>query len=45
MNDDTVQFLIVVLAQLLGIGADSVERDDDITVDGVALPTSPTVFP
>ena len=37
VNDDAVQFLVIVFMELLGIGADSIQGDDNITVNLVAL--------
>ena len=37
MDDDTVEFIIVFLAELLGIRADCVQTDDEITADNVAF--------
>ena len=37
VNDDTMQLVVVGLAELLGIGAHSIERDDNIAVDDIAL--------
>ena len=37
VDDDAVQFLVVRLAELLGVGAHGVERDDEVAADGVAF--------
>ena len=37
VNDDTMQLVVVGLAELLGIGAHSIERDDNIAVNDIAL--------
>ena len=37
VNDDTMQLVVVGLAELLGIGAHSIERDDNITVDDIGV--------
>ena len=37
MDNHTVQFLVVRTSELVGIGEDGVERNDDITADRVLL--------
>ena len=37
MNDDTVQLFIIVLFEQLGIAADSIQRDDQVTVEHIAF--------
>ena len=37
MNDDTVELIVVGLAEELGIGAHGVEADDDVAVDDVVF--------
>ena len=37
VNNDTVQFLVIVLAVFLGVGAHGVQRDDKVAADGVTL--------
>ena len=37
MNDDAVQFFVVVLVKKLGIGAYGIQRDDKIAVEDIIL--------